>query len=138
MSQNKTNPTNKSVDVFLDELENSQQRQDSQVLIDMMRDISGEQPVMWGSSIIGFGTVRYKYASGREGEWMRIGFSPRKNKLSLYMTPDAKKYQKQLDELGNCEIGKGCVYIKKLDDVDQDKLRDLIQTAYDNDDWKTL
>lgn len=87
---------------------------------------------MWGSSIIGFGTVRYKYASGQEGDWMRIGFSPRKGKLSLYITVDAEQYKDQLDETGKYKIGKGCIYINKLADVDKVKLTEIIRSAYSN------
>ena len=133
MSENKTIPNDNSVEKFLSDLD-EQQLNDSQVLIDMMQKISGKSPVMWGPSIIGFDKIRYKYASGREGDWMRLGFSPRKGKMSLYITGNAEKYKKQLDLVGKHDIGRGCIYIKKLADVDVDKLRDLIKTAYDNND----
>jgi hypothetical protein len=128
-AENKTVATNASVGEFLAQLD-EQQRRDSQQLIEIMKDITGEPPVMWGTSIVGFGTVSLTYASGRKLDWLRIGFSPRKGKLSLYVTFDAQKYKTQLDEMGKYKIGKGCIYINKLDDVDRDKLTNIIRTAY--------
>ncbi len=135
--QNITLPNDKKVSDLLDTLDD-EQLSDSQTLIEIMSEVSGEKPVMWGSSIIGFGVAKYKYASGREGEWMRIGFSPRKDKLSLYMSCDASQYKDLLDEMGKCGHGKGCIYIKKLADVDEQVLRKLIKKAYDNDEWSKL
>lgn len=128
-AENKTVATDASVADFLAQLDD-QQRRDSQKLIEIMRDITGQPPVMWGSSIIGFGTVKLTYASGRELDWLRIGFSPRKGKLSLYVTFDAQKYKQQLDAMGKYKTGKGCIYINKLDDVNVDKLSAIIRTAY--------
>lgn len=128
-AENKTVATDASAVDFLAQLDD-QQRRDSQKLIEIMRDITSQPPVMWGSSIIGFGTVKLTYASGRELDWLRIGFSPRKGKLSLYVTFDAQKYKQQLDAMGKYKIGKGCIYINKLDDVNVDKLSAIIRTAY--------
>ena len=137
MKENKTVANDKKVSDLLDTL-GDEQLADSQTLIEIMQEITGEKPVMWGSSIIGFGTAKYKYASGREGVWMRIGFSPRKDQLSLYMSCDASQYKDLLDEMGECSHGKGCIYIKKLADVDEKVLKKLIKKAYDNDEWTKL
>lgn len=129
MTTNKTVANDSSVIDFLSTLDEEQQR-DSQVLVTIMSDVSGEPPVMWGASIIGFGTLRYTYASGRTGDWMRIGFSPRKGKLSLYITVTAEKYESDLEKVGKHKIGKGCIYINKLADVDQEALTAVIRKAY--------
>lgn len=97
-----------------------------------MQKVSGEPPVMWGAGIVGFGNMRYKYASGREGDWMRVGFAPRKGQLSLYATCDVRLLEDELKELGKYTTGKGCIYIKRLSDVDSSKLEDLIEVAYKN------
>jgi hypothetical protein len=130
---NKTVPTDGNVISFLANLEDQTQRQDSETLIAIMHEVSGEPPVLWGTSIVGFGLIHYKYASGREGDTMKIGFSPRKGKLSLYVTVDASQYENELAAIGPHEIGKGCIYIKKLADVDVPKLTDLIRHAYNAD-----
>ena len=129
MTTNKTVANDSSVIDFLSTLDEEQQR-DSQVLVTIMSDVSGEPPVMWGASIIGFGTLRYTYASGRTGDWMRIGFSPRKGKLSLYITVTAEKYESDLEKVGKHKIGKGCIYINKLADIDQEALTAVIRKAY--------
>lgn len=134
MSTIKTTPNSNNVTDFLAQLD-EQQRADSQVLIKIMQDVSGEPPVMWGTSIIGFDQQRYRYASGREGDWMKIGFSPRKGKLSVYITGDASKYSTQLTAMGKHKIGKGCIYIKCLADVDVQKLADIIKAAYSAKDY---
>lgn len=127
---NKTVPSKTDPYDFLAGLEDPQQREDSLALLEMMQTISCEQPVLWGPSIIGFGTMHYTYATGREGDWMKIGFSPRKGKLSLYITGDANKYSDALVSMGKHKIGKGCIYINRLADVDVQKLGDIINTAY--------
>ncbi len=129
MTTNKTVANDSSVIDFLSTLDEEQQR-DSQVLATIMSDVSGEPPVMWGASIIGFGVRRYTYASGRTGDWMRIGFSPRKGKLSLYITVTAEKYESDLEKVGKHKIGKGCIYINKLADIDQEALTAVIRKAY--------
>lgn len=131
MGDIKTQANNGSVIDFLSGLDAEQQK-DSEILIDMMSEVSGDSPVMWGSSIIGFGTLQYTTANGKTNDWMRIGFSPRKGKLSLYITVAAEKYAKQLDDMGKHKIGKGCIYINKLSDVDTTKLKALIADAFKN------
>lgn len=130
MTGNKTIPTQTDVIDFLATLESDEQRRDSEVLVEMMSDVSGEPPVMWGTSIIGFGVFTYKYASGREGEWMKIGFSPRKGKISLYVTYDASQFSEELEAVGKHAIGKGCIYITRLADIDVAALKRLIEKAY--------
>ena len=100
MSQNKTRPTTTSVTSFLDSVEDEIQRRDSHTLISIMKEITGEEPVMWGSSIIGFGSYHYKYNSGREGDMLLTGFSPRKQNLSLYIMAGFTKYEELLQKLG--------------------------------------
>lgn len=130
MTGNITIPTTDDVDSFLATLESDEQRRDSQTLLRMMSDVSGKSPVMWGSSIIGFGRFTYRYASGREGDWMRIGFSPRKGMLSLYITDDASQFKKELEAIGRHKVGKGCIYLKRLADIDLEALKVLIEQAY--------
>lgn len=130
---NKTRPTAVNPYEFLDQLEDTQQREDCKKLLTIMEQVSGQPAVMWGPSIVGFGTYHYKYASGREDDWMKIGFSPRKGKISLYITGDASKYASELHAMGKHEVGKGCIYIKKLADVDEKRLAEIIKTAYNND-----
>jgi hypothetical protein len=131
MTGNKTVPNARDVIDFLVSLDDDEQRRDSEALIGIMSDVSGEPPVMWGTSIIGFGQFTYRYASGRTGDWMKIGFSPRKGKLSLYITYDASRFSEDLKKLGKHSAGKGCIYITRLSDVDLAVLRRIIKRAYD-------
>jgi len=132
MAEIKTKPGVMKVEDFIEKLSDEQQF-DASELIDIMSDVTGEEPVMWGTSIVGFGRLNYKYASGRDVEWLRVGFSPRKGKISLYLTNEAEHYVPELDQLGGkYKIGKGCIYIRKLSDVDESKLRELIEKTYDD------
>jgi hypothetical protein len=97
-----------------------------------MREVTGVEPVMWGDSIIGFGKYRYKYASGREAEWFLTGFAPRKQSLTLYIMSGFDEYDNLLDQLGKHSTGKSCLYVKKLDDIDMDVLRDLVEQSVDH------
>lgn len=128
-NKNKTQENTNSVNDFLAGV-NSERQQESKILIDMMRDISGNPPVMWGSSIIGFGKYHYKYKSGREGDWMKIGFSPRKAAISLYLSCDADQFTDELSRLGKHSRGVGCIYIKHLDDVNLEALSTMVKKAY--------
>ncbi|RKN80835.1 DUF1801 domain-containing protein [Ulvibacterium marinum] len=132
MSSNKTVPTNVPVQEFLDRLEDGNKRKDSYVLLNLMEKISDEPPVMWGPSIIGFGSYHYKYDSGREGDMLRIGFSPRKQNFSLYVGAGAKRNQGFLTKLGKYKMGKSCLYIKRLSDVDMNTLEALIRSTYEH------
>ena len=125
--QNKTKPNKVSPLEFINAVENKTRREDALVLLDLMRKVTGEEPVMWGPSIIGFGTYHYKYESGREGDMCRTGFSPRKQSLSLYVMGDSEHYQKLLGRLGKHKKSKGCLYINKLADVDMEVLEKIIR-----------
>ncbi|TFF96969.1 DUF1801 domain-containing protein [Candidatus Thorarchaeota archaeon] len=129
MSENKTVPTDKSVEEFLKSVENDKRREDGLKILEMMKDITGEEPVMWGNSIVGFGDYHYKYASGREGDWFKVGFSPRKRNLTLYLMCDVKELGDSLEKLGKHKIGKGCLYINKLEDVDIGVLREIVEKS---------
>ena len=129
MSQNKTQPTKSSVTAFLEAVSPPQKREDCRTIATLMQEITGEKPVLWGKSIIGFGDYRYKYASGREGNWFLAGFSPRKNTITLYLFCDLDHPGLSLDKLGTYKRGKGCLYIKKLSDVNLNVLKRLIKKA---------
>ena len=129
MSEPKTIPTDQSVEAFLDGVEHEKKREDSYAILQLMREVTGEDPVMWGDSIVGFGSYHYKYASGREGDWMLTGFSPRKQNLTLYIMDGFDEYDALLDRLGKHKTGKSCLYINKLDDVDHDTLRELVKQS---------
>jgi hypothetical protein len=130
MSQNKTRPNTTSATSFLDSVEDEIQRRDSHTLISIMKGITGEEPVMWGPSIIGFGSYHYKYDSGREGDMMLTGFSPRKQSLSLYIMAGFTKYEALLQKLGKHKTGKSCLYIKRLSEINTDILMELIKASY--------
>lgn len=129
MSTNKTKPTTRSVELFLDDLIPEQRKKDSWTLYRLMEKITGSQGVLWGTSIIGFGDYHYKYGSGREGDWFLTGFSPRKNALTLYLMCDISHESIDFSTLGKHKKGKGCLYIKRLDDVDLKALEDIIKTS---------
>jgi len=130
LAQIKTKETNASVSDFINAVPDEQKRKDSFTLVQMMQKATKEEPKMWGSSLIGFGNVRYKSpATGREVDWLRIGFSPRKANLSLYLTMDIKAYAVLLKKLGKHKTGVGCLYINKLGDVDMKVLEELINIA---------
>jgi hypothetical protein len=123
-------PTGASVEGFLAEVPDGQRREDARRLCAMMAQITGEPPAMWGTSIIGFGTYHYRYASGREGDSALAGFSPRSQHLAIYLVGGFEsRHQSVLARLGPHKTGKGCLYIKRLDDVDQDALRELINRS---------
>ena len=126
----KTKETDSSVEDFINSVKNEAMRKDSFTILKMMQKASKEKPKIWGSSMIGFGNKRYKSpATGREVDWFKIGFSPRKANLSLHLVLDIKKYAAELKRLGKHKTGVGCLYINKLDDVDLKILEKLINTA---------
>ncbi|NTU66210.1 MAG: DUF1801 domain-containing protein [Chloroflexi bacterium] len=129
MAEAKTQRTKRSVDAFLKSIPDEQKRQDAFALVDIMRKATKAEPVMWGSSIVGFGTYRYKYASGRTGEWPLTGFSPRKQNLTLYIMSGFEQYDELLKSLGKFKTGKACLYVNRLDDVDLPTLRKLIKQS---------
>lgn len=125
-----TKPTTASVEDFINNVQDEQKRKDSFVLLEMMKKASGEEPVLWSSSIIGFGNKRYKSpATGREVDWLMIGFSPRKANLSLYLTVGIKEHAEALEKLGKHKTGVGCLYINKLEDIDLKVLKGMIVTS---------
>jgi len=126
----KTKETGSSVDDFINSVKDERQRTDSFIILKLMQNASKEKPKMWGSSMIGFGNKIYKSpATGREVEWFKIGFSPRKANISLHLVLDIKKYAAELKKLGKHKTGVGCLYINKLDDVDLKVLEKLINVA---------
>ncbi len=129
MSDNKTRPTGNNAEQFLESVANEQRRRDSLELLEIMTEITKEKPILWGSSIVGFGSYRYKYASGREGDWFKTGFSPRKNSLTLYVMPNLDDFRPLLQKLGRHKTGKGCIYISKLSDVDISVLREIVEQS---------
>ena len=129
MAEPKTQRTKRSVDAFLKSIPDEQKRKDAFTLADIMRKTTKAEPVMWGSSIVGFGTYRYKYASGREGDWPLTGFSPRKQNLTLYIMSGFEQYDELLKSLGKFKTGKACLYVKRLDDIDLPTLRKLIKQS---------
>lgn len=129
MAENKTKPTSVSVHDFLNSIENEERKRDCFALVELMRSVSGEDGVMWGASIVGFGKYRYKYASGREGESCPIGFSPRKNDLTIYMISGYDDAAEELAKLGKHKIGKSCLYIKRLRDIDVKVLEQMLRES---------
>ena len=132
MAELKTRPTDDSVMKFLNEVGDEKKREDSFKILDLMREVTGEEPRMWGSSIVGFGSYHYKYASGREGDWFVTGFSPRKQSLTLYIMAGFAEYDELLENLGKYTTGKACLYIKKLEDVDMPTLKKLVKFSADH------
>ncbi|MCG8479554.1 MAG: DUF1801 domain-containing protein [Spirochaetales bacterium] len=133
MAELKTQPNESDPRTFVEAVENDERRSDCLRLLDMMGEISGEEPFMWGDSIIGYGLYRYTYASGRSGEWFRIGFSPRKQNITVYLADGSPGYSDDaavkeiFARLGKHKTGKACLYIKRLSDVDEAVLRELIR-----------
>ena len=129
MSELKTKRNRASVQAFLRGIEDATRRQDCRTLVTLMKQATGEKPEMWGTSIVGFGSYHYKGASGREGDWFLAGFSPRKQNLTLYIMAGFDEYDELLDKLGKYSTGKACLYIKRLEDVDQSTLKKLIRQS---------
>lgn len=130
MAEIKTKPNTGSVEDFINKVKDQQKRKDSFVILEMMRKASNEEPKMWGSSLIGFGNVRYKSpATGREVDWFLLGFSPRKANLSLYLGMDIQLHGAALKKLGKFKTGVGCLYINKLSDVDLNILKNMIDAT---------
>ncbi len=126
----KTKPTSANVADFINSVKEEQKRKDSFVLLEMMKKETGEEPVLWSNSIIGFGNKRYKSpATGREVDWLLMGFSPRKANLSLYLSIDIKEHAASLKKLGKHKTGVGCLYINKLEDIDLKVLKGMIKAS---------
>jgi hypothetical protein len=127
----KTKPTAESVSAFLEKIADEGRREDCLAVVDIMRDVIKEEPKMWGGSIVGFGRYHYKYQSGREGEWMITGFSPRKGDLTLYIMPGFEPFADLMKRLGKYKTGKSCLYVKKLADVNVKVLKELVTKSVD-------
>ena len=130
MPENKTKPTATSATAFLNKIQDPQLRADCFALLRMMQAVSGKKPVMWGSSIVGFGSYHYVYESGREGDTAILGFSPRKQNISIYMMCSLERVKGELAKLGKYKTGKGCLYIKSLSDVNTGALRKVLTKAF--------
>ena len=130
LAEIKTKPTSASVEDFINNVKDEQKRKDSFVLLEMMKKATGEEPILWSSSVIGFGNKRYKSpTTGREVDWLRIGFSPRKANLSLYISVGIKEHEAALKKLGKHKTGVGCLYINKLEDIDMKVLKGMIDAS---------
>ena len=129
MAALKTRQNEDSVEQFINNVADSEKRKDAFAILEMIRQASRLEPKMWGSSIVGFGQVHYKYESGHEGDTCLIGFSPRKQSFSLYLPGGQQAYNTELKKLGKHKTGKGCLYINRLDDVDTSVLRDIFKKA---------
>ncbi len=129
MAENKTQPTKTSATDYLHDIEDLQRKKDCQTIAAMMEEVTGEPPVMWGASIVGFGQYHYKYASGREGDFLIVGFSSRKQNIALYMMCGYEHQEALMTKLGKYKTGKSCLYIKRLDDIDMNVLKELITDA---------
>jgi hypothetical protein len=126
----KTRKSDESVPEFIARIEDARRREDSKTLLELMTRVTGATPTMWGTSIVGFGDRRYTYASGREGDWFRVGFSPRKQNLTVYVMGYIDEDDTTLAQLGKFTTGKSCLYIKRLDDVDLGILEMLVDRSY--------
>lgn len=132
MATQKTLPTAVTVESFINTIQDTAVRNDTRQLVNIMEEITTETATMWGTGIIGFGKYHYKYESGHEGDSCKIGFAPRKDKFSLYLSCQLDEYLAKLETLGKHKKAKGCLYIKKLADVDINVLKDMIKIAYRN------
>lgn len=130
MAENKTKATTVSVDAFIDAVSHPGRQADARVVLDMMTRVTGEQPRMWGASIIGFGSYHYRYESGHEGDMCRIGFSPRAANIVLYIMPGFAEEGVRLAALGKHKIGKSCLYVNRLADVDLAVLEAMVRDAW--------
>ena len=130
MAENKTTPNDQDVEQFLNTVDDERKRKDSFTILELMKQVTGLEPRMWGSSIVGFGSYHYKYESGREGDMILAGFSPRKQNLTLYNMGGFERFDDLLNKLGKHTTGKGCLYIKRLDDVDLPTLKSLIEESF--------
>lgn len=132
MSGNKTVPTKASVKAFVERVPQEEKRNDCFKLLEVMHKVTGEKPVMWGPGIVGFGTYHYRYDSGREGDMLMTGFSPRSQTISLYIMSGFGRYAALLQKLGKYKTGKSCLYIKRLSDINMDIMEELIRDSYNH------
>jgi hypothetical protein len=127
----KTQPTKISATEYINSVDDEQKRKDSKKLLKLMKEVTGEKPVMWGTSLIGYGSYHYKSErSTQEGDWPLTGFSPRKQNMTVYIMPGFERYDALMKKLGKYKTGKSCLYFKKLDDIDEGVLRELVSESY--------
>jgi hypothetical protein len=129
VAEQKTKPTDASVEKYFENIPDETRREDCRQVARIMEEITGENPVMWGPSIVGFGTQHYKYASGHEGDWPIAAFSPRKKDLTIYLLPGPSQFPELMAQLGKHSTGKSCLYIKRLSDVHVPTLKKLIRAS---------
>ena len=129
MARNKTVATNTPVEKFIESIEQEQKRADSRQMIALMRKLTGKEPRLWGSSLVGFGSYHYRYESGREGDFFLTGFSPRKSAFTVYIMPGFERYKALMKKLGPHRTGKSCLYLKNLDAIDRDVLEEIIRDS---------
>ena len=129
MAELKTKRNEQSVEDFLNAIKDETRREECHVIAKLMGDVTGHKPKMWGTSIVGFGSYHYKYASGREGDWPMIAFSPRKQNLTLYIMPGFERHDELMKKLGKHSVGKSCLYIKRLDDIHFPTLKKLVSES---------
>lgn len=129
MAEQKTKPNDQSVQAFLEQIDHPQKREDAFAILQLMQEVTGFPPRMWGESMVGFGSYHYKYATGREGDAFVTGFSPRKDNFSLYIMAGFEQYAALLEKLGKFKIGKSCLYVKKLSDIDLNTLKELVKLS---------
>lgn len=132
MAELKTQPHDGDVDAFLDKIEDERRREDARTIRHLMAEVTGEKAQMWGPSMVGFGRYHYRYASGREGDWFKVGFSPRKQNLSLYLMSGFDGYEDLLERLGKHSTGKACLYVKRLEDIDTEVLARLVARSIEH------
>lgn len=130
MYELKTKQNDANVEAFLNSVEDERKRADSFTMLELMERVTGEPARMWGSAIIGFGTMHYKYASGQQGDWPPVGFSPRKQSISVYLMSGFELLAEELKRLGKHKLGKGCLYINRLSDVDMGVLEEMVRKAF--------
>jgi hypothetical protein len=131
MAELKTQRNKASVEEFLNGIENDKRKQDAFKVLEIMKEPTRYQPEMWGTSIVGFGSYHYRYASGQEGDWPITGFSPRKQSLTLYIMPGFNRYEELMNKLGKYKTGKSCLYINKLEDINIEVLKNLVELSVD-------
>jgi len=132
MAELKTKATTASVSDFIAAVEDEERRKDCREVVKIMKKATGDAPKMWGTSIVGFGNHRYKYATGRELDWFLAGFSPRKRDLTLYIMPGFARHKELMASLGKHKTGQSCLYIKRLADIDVDVLRTLVESSVEH------
>ncbi len=130
MAELKTKKNDADVGAFLDGIENEKRRADCRAVVALMADVTGEPPALWGDSIVGFGSYHYRYSSGREGDWLATGVSPRKQNLTVYIMTGFARHGALMEKLGRYTTGKSCLYIRRLEDIDTAVLRELVRESF--------